>query len=308
MNKKRVWVAGHQGMVGQAIVRRLQSQGCEPILDLNPRLDLRRQDDVSSWMVKHKPQIVFLAAAKVGGIHANDTMPVDFLHDNLMIITNVMAAAHAVGVEKLLFLSSSCAYPKFALQPMVEQDMGNGMLEPTNEWYATAKIAGMKLAQAYRKQYDRDFITAIPTNLYGPNDNYHPENSHVPAALIRRFHQAKESGATVVTVWGTGKPRREFLCVDDCADACVFLMNNYSGAGPINVGYGTDISIKEFAEIVAEIVGYRGRIVFDPSRPDGTPQKLLDISRLKSMGWEAKIPLQVGLRQAYEDFRKGRIS
>jgi GDP-L-fucose synthase len=299
---KRVWVAGHRGMAGSAILRRLKSEGCECLTATSSELDLRRQADVEAWVAARKPEAVFVAAARVGGIVANDTQPVDFLCDNLLIETNVIATAHRAGVGKLLFLSSSCSYPRLAQQPMTEDALLTGPLEPTNQWYAVAKIAGMKLAEAYRRQYGADFISVMPTNLYGPGDNYHPEHSHVPAALIRRFHEAKTSGQPTVVVWGTGKPRREFLAVDDLADACVFLMKTYSGEQALNVGTGTDISIGEFARLIANIVGYRGEIVFDASRPDGAPQKLLDVSKLTQLGWKAKTPMRRGLEQAYADF------
>jgi GDP-L-fucose synthase len=299
---KRVWVAGHRGMVGSAIVRRLAGEDCECVVASSKQLDLRRQSDVEAWVAAEKPDAVFVAAAMVGGIVANNTRPVDFLQDNLAIETNVIAAAHRSGVRKLLFLSSSCAYPRLAPQPMTEDALLTGPLEPTNQWYAVAKIAGMKLVEAYRRQYRADFISVMPTNLYGPGDNYDPEHSHVPAALIRRFHEAKMTGAPQVVVWGSGAPRREFLAADDLADACVFLMTAYSGDQAVNVGTGADISIAEFAGVVASVVGYSGRIVFDRSRPDGAPQKLLDVSRMTKLGWMARTPLREGLAQAYSDF------
>jgi GDP-L-fucose synthase len=299
---KRIWVAGHRGMAGSAIVRRLQAENCECLTATSSELDLRRQADVEAWVAAMKPDAVFVAAGRVGGIIANDTQPVDFLYDNLLIEANVIATAHRAGVGKLLFLSSSCAYPRLAQQPMTEDALLTGPLEPTNQWYAVAKIAGMKLTEAYRLQHGADFISVMPTNLYGPGDNYHPEHSHVPAALIRRFHEAKLAGQPEVVVWGTGKPRREFMAVDDLADACVFLMRTYSGGQALNVGTGSDVSIGEFARLIADIVGYRGNIVFDTSRPDGAPQKLLDVSRLTHLGWQAKIPLRDGLEQAYSDF------
>jgi GDP-L-fucose synthase len=252
-----------------------------------------------------RPQAVFVAAGRVGGIIANDTQPVDFLYDNLLIEANVIATSYRAGVEKLLFLSSSCSYPRLAPQPMTEEALLTGPLEPTNQWYAIAKIAGMKLAEAYRRQYGADFMSVMPTNLYGPGDNYHPEHSHVPAGLIRRFHEAKLEGRPEVVVWGTGTPRREFLAVDDLADACVFLMKRDCGGEAVNVGTGTDITIGEFARIIAEVVGYRGQIAFDTSRPDGAPQKLLDVSKLTKLGWQAKIPLRQGLAEAYADFLNG---
>jgi GDP-L-fucose synthase len=302
---KRVWVAGHRGMAGGAILRRLASEDCECLTATSAELDLRRQADVEAWVAAHKPQAVFVAAGRVGGIVANDTQPVDFLYDNLLIEANTIATAHRAGVEKLLFLSSSCSYPRLAPQPMSEDALLTGPLEPTNQWYAVAKIAGMKLTEAYRRQYGADFISVMPTNLYGPGDNYHPEHSHVPAALIRRFHEAKISGLPQVVVWGTGKPRREFLAVDDFADACVFLMKTYSDNQALNIGTGADVSIGEFARVIAEVVGYRGDIVFDTSRPDGAPQKLLDVSKLTNLGWQAKTPLRTGLERAYADFLAG---
>jgi GDP-L-fucose synthase len=299
---KRVWVAGHRGMAGSAIVRRLKSEDCVCLTATSSELDLRRQADVEAWVAAQKPEAVFVAAGRVGGIVANDTQPVDFLYDNLLIEANVIASAHRAGVDKLLFLSSSCSYPRLAQQPMTEDALLTGPLEPTNQWYAIAKIAGMKLTEAFRRQHGADFISAMPTNLYGQGDNYHPEHSHVPAALIRRFHEAKIAGQPEVVVWGTGKPRREFLAVDDLADACVFLMKTYSGEQALNIGTGSDVSIGEFAGVVADVVGYRGNIVFDTSRPDGAPRKLLDVTRLTQLGWKAKIPMKQGLEQAYADF------
>jgi GDP-L-fucose synthase len=298
----RVFVAGHRGMVGSALVRRLASEDADVLTADRQRVDLTDRASVDRWFAQEKPDAVFLAAARVGGIHANSTYPADFIADNLAIALNVIGSAHAHGTKKLLFLGSSCIYPKLAPQPMTEDMLLTGPLEPTNEWYAVAKIAGIKLAQAYRRQHGADFVSVMPTNLYGPGDNYHPEDSHVPAALIRRFHEAKLAGAPSVTVWGTGRPRREFLAVDDLADACVFVMKHYSGDGFLNVGTGRDIAIADFARLVADIVGYAGRLVFDASRPDGTPQKLLDVSKLTALGWYAKIPLKDGLRVAYEDF------
>jgi len=299
---KRVWVAGHRGMAGSAIVRRLQAEDCACLTATSSELDLRRQSDVEAWVDARKPDAVFVAAGRVGGIVANDTQPVDFLYDNLLIEANVIASAHRAGVDKLLFLSSSCSYPRLAPQPMTEDALLTGPLEPTNQWYAVAKIAGMKLTEAYRRQHGADFISVMPTNLYGPGDNYHPEHSHVPAALIRRFHEAKVGGVTQVVVWGTGKPRREFMAVDDLADACVFLMKNYSGDQAVNIGTGSDISIADFAGLIAGVVGYPGKISFDTSRPDGAPQKLLDVSRLTALGWKATTPIKDGLAKAYADF------
>jgi GDP-L-fucose synthase len=299
---KRVYVAGHTGMAGSAIMRRLAHEGCEILTAGHAALDLADQRQTDAWLVREKPDAVFLAAARVGGISANSTYPAAFIGDNLAIALNVIRGAHAGGVKKLLFLGSSCIYPRLASQPITEEQLLAGPLEPTNEWYAVAKIAGIKLCQAYRRQYGDDFISVMPTNLYGLGDNYHPEHSHVPAALIRRFHEAKVSGAPNVAVWGTGTPRREFLAADDLADACVFVMKHYSGDGFLNVGTGEDVTIAEFAGLIAEVVGYRGEIVFDTSRPDGTPRKLLDVSKLATLGWRANMPLREGLRAAYADF------
>jgi GDP-L-fucose synthase len=266
------------------------------------RLDLTDRISVDGWLAQAKPDAVFLAAAKVGGIHANSTYPADFITDNLAIALNVIRGAYLQGVKKLLFLGSSCIYPKLAPQPMTESMLLTGPLEPTNQWYAVAKIAGIKLCEAYRRQHGADFVSVMPTNLYGPGDNYHPEDSHVPAALIRRFHEAKVAGSPSVTIWGTGTPRREFLAVDDLADACVFVMKHYSGDAFLNVGTGEDITIADFARLVAEVVGYEGKLAFDTSRPDGAPQKLLDVSKLSALGWRAKTPLREGLAAMYADF------
>jgi GDP-L-fucose synthase len=279
---KRVYVAGHRGMVGAALVRRLSSENCEILTVERNTLDLRDQADTDRWIDRAKPHVVVLAAAKVGGIAYNNAYPVDFLSDNLAIALNVINASFLAGVGKLLFLGSSCIYPRAAPQPMTEDII--------------------KLVEAYRRQYGADFISVMPTNLYGPGDNYHPEHSHVPAALIRRMHEAKISGAPTVTIWGSGKPRREFLAVDDLADACIFVLKHYSGSNFLNVGTGTDINIAEFAQLVAEVIGYDGKFVLDPSRPDGAPQKLLDVSELTRLGWRAKIPLREGIAQAYADF------
>jgi GDP-L-fucose synthase len=299
---KRIYVAGHTGLAGSAIMRRLKSEGCELLTADHKTLDLANQEQTEKWIVQARPDAIFLAAARVGGIFANDMFPADFLADNLAIALNVMRAALAANVKKLMFLGSSCVFPRNAPQPMTEEMLLTGSLEPTNEWYAVAKIAGIKLAQAYRRQFGVDFISVMPTNLYGPGDNYHPENSHVPAALIRRFHEAKLQGAEQVVVWGTGKPKREFLAADDLGDACVFVVKHYSGDGFLNVGTGEEVSIREFAQLVAEIVGYRGNVVFDTKRPDGPPRKLLDISKLAALGWTAKTPLRKGLQAAYQDF------
>ena len=305
LRDKRVYVAGHNGMAGSALMRRLSGEDCEIVTAERKTLDLTDQAQTESWLAVNKPDVVFLAAGHVGGIYANDTYPADFIADNLAIGLNVIRGAYRAGVKKLLALGSSCIYPRLAPQPMREDALLTGSLEPTNEWYAVAKIAAIKLCEAYRKQHGADFVSVMPTNLYGPGDNYHPDNSHVPAALLRRFHEAKMANAPTVTVWGTGRPRREFLCSDDLADACVFVMKHYSGPGFLNVGTGSDVTIAEFAEIVREVTGYKGKIVFDTARPDGPPQKLLDVSKLKALGWAPKIPLREGLAAAYADFLKG---
>ncbi|WP_275970695.1 MULTISPECIES: GDP-L-fucose synthase [unclassified Bradyrhizobium] len=296
---KSVYVAGHRGMVGSAIVRRLAREDVNLVTIERRELDLCNQAQVFDWFAKVRPQVIFLAAAKVGGIVANNTLRAEFIYDNIAIATNVIHAAHVNHAEKLMFLGSSCIYPKLAPQPLREDSVLTGPLEPTNEPYAIAKIAGIKMAEAYRSQYGSDFISVMPTNLYGPGDNYHPELSHVVAALIRRFHEAKLSGAKTVEVWGTGTPRREFLYVDDMADACVYLMKTYSGAGLVNIGTGKDIAVAEFARVVADVIDYKGEISFDTSRPDGTPRKLLDVSCLEGLGWRAKTALADGLKQAY---------
>jgi GDP-L-fucose synthase len=306
LDGKSVFVAGHRGMVGGALQRRLARENVSLLTAGRAELDLRNQAAVNRWFAAHRPQVVFMAAAKVGGIAANNALRGEFIYDNLVIATNVMHAAYVNGVEKLMFLGSSCIYPRLAAQPMTEEALLTGSLEPTNEPYAIAKIAGIKLAEGYRRQYDVDFISVMPTNLYGPGDNYHPEHSHVVAALIRRFHEAKLARAQSVVVWGTGAPRREFLYVDDLADACVFLIKGYSGDKPINIGTGEDITIAEFAAEVAITVGYDGAIEFDPTRPDGTPRKLLDVSRLSQLGWRARTSLREGLRLAYEAFLRER--
>lgn len=300
---KRVWVAGHRGMVGSAIVRRLASEGCEVITAGREVVDLKRQDQVQAWMAKEKPDAIFLAAAKVGGILANDSFPADFLYDNLMIEANIIEAAHREGVAKLLFLGSSCIYPKFAEQPIREDSLLTGALEPTNEWYAIAKIAGIKLAQAYRKQHGSDFISAMPTNLYGQGDNFDLNSSHVMPALIRKAHEAKLAGADSIMIWGTGTPRREFLNADDCADACVFLMKTYSDFEHVNVGSGEDVTILELAQLVCEVVGFKGDIVTDTSKPDGTPRKLMSADKLRSMSWSPSIALRDGVAEAYHWFQ-----
>ncbi len=297
---KRVWVAGHTGMVGSAIVRRLASESCE-ILTIGHRdLDLTRQAEVEAWMNDSRPDAVFLAAATVGGILANDTRPADFLYDNLAIETNIIHTAKAVGVEKLLFLGSACIYPKMAPQPMGEDALLTGPLEPTNEWYAIAKIAGIKLCQAYRRQHGCDFISAMPNNLYGPGDSYDAQNSHVIPALILKIHDAVKQGLSEVAIWGSGTPRREFLYVDDLADALVFMVTRYSDDGHLNIGTGADITIRELAESIAEVIGYEGEFRYDRSKPDGTPRKLLSSSLLAGLGWTAHTDLKTGLAQAYD--------
>jgi len=303
---KTVFVAGHRGMVGAALMRRLVQEHVELLTVPRSEVDLRDQAAVSGWFAAKRPQAVFLAAAKVGGIVANDTLRAEFLYDNLIIATNVIHAAHVNHAEKLMFLGSSCIYPRLASQPLREDSMLTGPLEQTNEPYAIAKIAGIKMAEAYRNQYGADFISVMPTNLYGPGDNYHPEYSHVVAALIRRFHDAKVSGAPDVAVWGTGTPRREFLYVDDLADACIHLMKTYSSEELVNIGTGEDITIAEFARVVAAVVGYTGTISFDPARPDGTPRKLLDVGRLGKLGWRARTSLEDGIRLAYAAYLSKR--
>ena len=299
---KRVFVAGHRGMVGSAIVRRLASEDCQILTVGRDEVDLRNQAQVNAWMEQARPDAVFLAAAKVGGILANDTYPADFLYDNLMIEANVIEASYRNQVAKLLFLGSSCIYPKLAPQPITEDALLTGPLEPTNEWYAIAKIAGIKLAQAYRRQHGCDFISAMPTNLYGPGDNFDLNTSHVLPALIRKAHEAKQSGADHIVIWGTGAPRREFLHVDDMADACVFLMQRYSDAEHVNVGSGEDITILDLAKLVCEVVGFKGEIVCDTTKPDGTPRKLMSGEKLRVMGWEALTELPDGIAGAYRAF------
>ena len=305
---KRVWVAGHRGMVGGAIVRRLQSADCELLVAGRDQLDLLRQSAVEGWVTSHKPDAVFVAAATVGGILANDSRPAEFLYDNLVIETNIIEACHRAGVAKLLFLGSSCIYPRLAEQPMREDALLTGPLEPTNQWYAVAKIAGIKLCQAYRRQYGCDFISAMPTNLSGPGDNYDLASSHVGAALIAKAHAAKEAGADELVVWGSGTPLREFMYVDDVADALVFLMENYSGEEHVNIGVGYDVTIRELAETVMRVVGLNARLRLDPSKPDGTPRKLMDSSRLLAMGWKPKTSLEEGLAKAYQSFRRERAA
>ena len=299
---RRVFVAGHRGMVGSALLRRLASEQCELLTATRSALDLRRQDAVERWFGAHRPEAVFVAAATVGGILANDTRPAEFLYDNLMIAANVIEAARRSGVQKLLFLGTSCVYPRLAPQPMAEEALLTGALEPTNQWYAIAKIAGLKLCAAYRRQHGVDFIAAQPTNLYGPGDTYDLAASHVVPALIAKTHRAKLSGAKEVEIWGTGTPRREFMHVDDLADALVFLMEHYSGESPINIGCGEDVSIRELAELIAAAVGYRGGFRYDSTRPDGAPRKLLDATKLSAMGWRPRVALGDGLADAYRWF------
>jgi len=305
----RIFVAGHRGMVGSAIVRRLEALGYTNIVTkTRSELDLTNQQQVQSFFQDEKIEQVYLAAAKVGGIHANNTYPADFIYENLMIECNVIHAAHQAGIQKLLFLGSSCIYPKYAEQPMKEEALLTGTLEPTNEPYAIAKIAGIKLCESYNRQYGRDYRSVMPTNLYGPNDSFHPENSHVIPALIRRFHEAGQSGAREVTIWGTGSPKREFLYVDEMAEASVFIMNldgdsyrknTEASLSHVNVGSGIDCTIKELAETVRDVVGFNGEINFDVTKPDGAPRKLMDTSKLRSLGWESRLPLKVGLERTY---------
>ncbi|MFN7327104.1 MAG: GDP-L-fucose synthase family protein [Chitinophagales bacterium] len=298
----KIYIAGHRGMVGSALVRKLHAAGfTNLVLKPSTELDLREQAAVRRFFEQEKPEYVFLAAAKVGGIVANNTYRAEFLYDNLMLEANVIDAAYRSGVKKLLFLGSSCIYPKLAPQPLREDALLTGLLEPTNEPYAIAKIAGIKLCDAYRSQYGCNFISVMPTNLYGPNDNYHPENSHVLPAMIRKFHEAKLSGQESVTIWGTGTPRREFLHSDDLADACLFLMERFDEPGFVNIGVGTDISILELAQLVAKITGFSGSIQHDLSKPDGTPRKLMDVSKLRGLGWTASISLEEGIRDVYEN-------
>ena len=299
----RIYIAGHRGLVGGAIWRHLEDEGFSNLIGAtSSELDLRDRQATLEFFTKNKPEVVIDAAAKVGGIHANNTYPADFLSDNLLIQVNIMDAANAIGVDRLLFLGSSCIYPKFAEQPIREDSLLTGELEPTNDAYAIAKIAGIMQVQASRRQYGRTWISAMPTNLYGPGDNFHPDNSHVLPALLRRFHEAKEQNAPEVVIWGSGTPRREFLYVDDLAHACLFLLENYDSPETINVGVGEDISIRELAELVAKTVGYSGNIVQDTSKPDGTPRKLLDVSRLTNLGWKAEMSLEKGITATYEWF------
>ncbi|SDR47104.1 GDP-L-fucose synthase [Pseudovibrio sp. Tun.PSC04-5.I4] len=308
LSGKRVYVAGHKGMVGSALLRALEKEECDVIVANRDQVDLTAQASVDAWMQKQRPDAIIVAAAKVGGIYANNTYPAQFLYENLMIEANLVHSAYRAGVGKLLMLGSSCIYPKFAEQPMREDALLTGELEPTNEWYAVAKIAGIKLCEAYRRQYGCDFISAMPTNLFGPGDNFHPQNSHVPAALLSRFHDAKINGLDTVDVWGTGMPLREFMYVDDLADACVYLMKNYSGEDFVNIGSGQEVSIGEFAQLVAQTVGFEGTINFDSSKPDGTPRKLLDDTKLRALGWTSPTSLSDGLAFYYEWFRNNMES
>lgn len=303
---KRVFVAGHRGMVGAALVRRLAAEDCELITVARDQVDLRNGEAVARWFADARPQAVFMSAAKVGGILANDTYPADFLYDNLAIAANVTHASFQTNVEKLLFLGSSCIYPKFAPQPIPEDALLTGALEPTNEWYAIAKIAGIKLAQAYRRQHGANFISAMPTNLYGPGDNFDLNTSHVAPALIRKAHEAKLAGAESFEIWGSGAARREFLHVDDCADALVLLMKSYNGYEHVNVGCGADVTIAELAQLVADAVGFKGAITKDTSKPDGAPRKLLDVTRLTALGWAPRIDLPAGLADAYRWYLENR--
>ncbi|HUI19986.1 MAG TPA: GDP-L-fucose synthase [Methylocella sp.] len=305
---RRIWVAGHRGMVGSAIMRRLARENAEILTVDRSDLDLREQDAVRTWIAQAKPDVIILAAAKVGGILANDSYPADFLFDNLAIETNVIQGAHLAGVDRLVFLGSSCIYPKFAPQPIKEEALLTGPLEPTNEWYAIAKIAGVKMCQAYRRQYNRRYISVMPSNLYGQNDNFDLSSSHVLPALIRKFHEAKATGKKEVNVWGTGTPLREFLYVDDLADAVVFLMDHYDGREPINCGTGSEVSIRQLAETIGRVVGFEGKLVFDPSKPDGTPRKVMDSSRLAALGWRPKTSLEDGIREVYRWFVRTHVS
>lgn len=302
LDNLKVWVPGSNGMVSSAIIKKLRTENCKIITSTRNQLDLTDKIKVFEFYKSNQPDVVILSAAKVGGIHANNTYPVDFLLENLCIQNNIISGAHNFSVKKLLFLGSSCIYPKNIDDPISEDHLLTGSLEETNEWYAVAKISGIKLCQAYQKQYNSNFISAMPTNLYGPNDNFHPLNSHVPAALLLKFHNAKINDEPFVTVWGSGNPKREFLYVDDLADACIYLLKNYNGIQPINVGTGEDISIKDFAAKIKNIVGYKGELKFDKSKPDGTMRKRLNISRLNNLGWKYKVSLDQGLKLFYEWF------
>lgn len=308
MSGRRIWVAGHTGMVGSAVARRLTRDGAEVLTVGHAALDLRDQPATLDWLQQNRPDAIVLAAAKVGGIYANDAYPADFIYENLAIEMSVIHAAHLVGIDRLVFLGSSCIYPKFAAQPITEDALLSGALEPTNEWYAVAKIAGIKLCQAYRKQHGRRFISIMPCNLYGPGDNFDPLTSHAMAALIRRFHEAKLAERPEVMVWGTGKPLREFLHVDDLARAVVFLLDHYDGYEHINCGAGSDVSIAELADIIARVVDYPGKIVFDPTKPDGTPRKLMDSSRIAALGFKPQTPLQDGIAATYRWYLENKAA
>jgi len=304
---KRIYIAGHRGMVGSALVRRLANEDCELLLATSSELNLLDQDATAKWLLTTKPDAVIVAAAKVGGILANNNYPADFLYQNLVIAANVIGAAHAADINRLLFLGSSCIYPKFAKQPIEEESLLTGPLEPTNEWYAVAKIAGIKLCQAFRRQYGRDYISAMPTNLYGPGDNFDLETSHVLPALIRKIHSAKLAGDSSITIWGTGSPRREFLHADDCADACVHLLANYSDEIHVNVGSGKDLTILQLAQLICEVIGFKGDILQDMTKPDGTPRKLMSADRLRSMGWSPSIELGEGIESTYKWFLENHL-
>jgi GDP-L-fucose synthase len=306
LNGKRVWVAGHRGMVGSAICRRLSDENCEILTADRQSLDLRNQEAVSTWMAEKKPDAIFLAAATVGGIHANETRPADFLYDNLMIETNIIHTSKQANVEKLMFLGSACIYPRDAEQPMSEDALMTGPLEPTNECYAIAKIAGVKMCQSYRQQYGCDYISAMPNNLYGPGDTFDLQSGHVVPALLRKFHEAKQASHPSVEIWGTGQPRREFVYVDDCASALVYLMKNYSDEGHINIGSGEEISIGDLAKSISRTVGFNGSLEFNTTFPDGTPRKLLDSKKIMQLGWQAEVGLKKGLERTYQSFTEGK--
>jgi GDP-L-fucose synthase len=307
LNGRRIWVAGHRGMAGSAVVRRLASENCEVVTVGRDRVDLRRQQETEDWVAETKPDVVFLAAATVGGIHANSTRPAEFLYDNLAIEANVIHAAFRAGVKKLVFLGSSCIYPRLAPQPMREEYLLTGPLEPTNEWYAVAKIAGIKLCQAYRRQYGCDFISAMPTNLFGRGDNFNLQQGHVAAALLAKIHFAKLTGAAQVMLWGTGAPLREFLFVDDLADGLVFLAKRYSGEPHVNIGTGEEISIRALATLLADIIGFEGEFVFDAGKPDGSPRKVMDVSQMREMGWTAPTSLRDGFAATYRWYRDSLV-